>query len=372
MTRMSVIGAAGAALLLAALGLAYIVARQDKDETPVAATAPASPESPATPASPATTVPATPATSATTEAAVPPATGDEVGTEIAANPEARPSNAVLPSFDVVRVNPNGDAVFAGRAARGFTVTLLDNGQPIGQAIADDRGEWVLLPDGALAPGRHEFTLTATLTGVPQVFASEKMVIVVVPNPAQDIAGAPAAAPAGPLAIEVPMTGEGATRVLAAPGGLADAATAPSLDAVDFDADGTIHLSGRAPAKAELRLYLDGALIGAITADETGAWSFAPTSPFGEGKHELRIDMVDSTGKVLARIAQPMEQPSGAALAGAGADTFIVQPGNSLWRIARHVYGEGVRYTLIYEANKEAIRDPDLIYPGQVFQLPQAN
>jgi nucleoid-associated protein YgaU len=53
-------------------------------------------------------------------------------------------------------------------------------------------------------------------------------------------------------------------------------------------------------------------------------------------------------------------------------TFVVQPGNSLWRIARRSYGEGLRYTVIYEANKDHIRDPDLIYPGQVFVIPQDN
>ncbi len=50
---------------------------------------------------------------------------------------------------------------------------------------------------------------------------------------------------------------------------------------------------------------------------------------------------------------------------------MVQPGNSLWRIANHVYGSGFQYTLIYEANDDQIRDPDLIYPGQMFALPGA-
>ena len=54
----------------------------------------------------------------------------------------------------------------------------------------------------------------------------------------------------------------------------------------------------------------------------------------------------------------------------GERNVIVQPGNSLWRIARRVYGEGLRYTVIYQANTEQIRDPDLIYPGQIFSLPE--
>jgi len=53
-------------------------------------------------------------------------------------------------------------------------------------------------------------------------------------------------------------------------------------------------------------------------------------------------------------------------------SIVVQPGASLWRIARRTYGDGIRFSLIYEANQTQIRDPDLIYPGQIFTVPQAN
>ena len=46
------------------------------------------------------------------------------------------------------------------------------------------------------------------------------------------------------------------------------------------------------------------------------------------------------------------------------------PGNSLWRIARQVYGKGIQYVEIFEENKSLIKDPDLIYPGQIFNLPE--
>jgi len=51
---------------------------------------------------------------------------------------------------------------------------------------------------------------------------------------------------------------------------------------------------------------------------------------------------------------------------------VVQPGNSLWRISRRLYGKGVRNSVIYQANKNQIRDPDLIYPGQIFVVPSTN
>jgi nucleoid-associated protein YgaU len=49
--------------------------------------------------------------------------------------------------------------------------------------------------------------------------------------------------------------------------------------------------------------------------------------------------------------------------------ITVQPGHTLWRISREHYGEGTRYLQIYRANRAQIRNPDLIYPGQIFALP---
>ena len=48
---------------------------------------------------------------------------------------------------------------------------------------------------------------------------------------------------------------------------------------------------------------------------------------------------------------------------------VIQPGNNLWRISRVIYGQGVQYTIIYQANKDQIRNPHLIYPGQIFATP---
>jgi nucleoid-associated protein YgaU len=50
--------------------------------------------------------------------------------------------------------------------------------------------------------------------------------------------------------------------------------------------------------------------------------------------------------------------------------LTVQPGNTLWAIARDTYGDGFLYVRVFSANKDQIRNPDLIYPGQVFTLPE--
>ncbi|WP_457105500.1 LysM peptidoglycan-binding domain-containing protein [Methylobacterium sp. P5_C11] len=51
------------------------------------------------------------------------------------------------------------------------------------------------------------------------------------------------------------------------------------------------------------------------------------------------------------------------------ETARIVRGDNLWTISRRTYGEGERYTLIYDANQDQVRDPDLIYPGQVLALP---
>ena len=78
----------------------------------------------------------------------------------------------------------------------------------------------------------------------------------------------------------------------------------------------------------------------------------------------------SEGLVSAVIALPFERVAPEDL-DLGPDSVVVQPGNSLWRLARRLYGQGVQYTVIYEANRDQIRDPNLIYPGQVFTAPDS-
>ena len=92
-----------------------------------------------------------------------------------------------------------------------------------------------------------------------------------------------------------------------------------------------------------------------------------------GVYNLQIDMIDENGTVLAVIVLPFERASFETVALIDGDKdVIVQPGNSLWRIARRLYGKGLQYTLIYEANMSQIRDPNLIYPGQILKAPDVN
>ena len=307
---------------------------------------------------------------------------------------------VAPSFDIVRVNPRGDTVIAGRAAAGAEVTILSNDETIGKVTADKRGEWVLVPDKPLPPGSRRLGLSAKLPGKEPVLADTE-VVMVVPEKGKDIAGRPVTEPSQPLVLMVPRKGaaQGPSLVLQAPpsggGPGTPSAAAPtifqaprlavapaegarsgqgadtlSIDVIDYDTQGRVIISGRARPGARLRIYLDDRPAGTAEADAKGRWRFTPKAPLAPGTYALRVDQVETGGKVIARVEIPFTRA--AALASLpGESVIVVQPGNSLWRIARRSYGRGIQYTVIYQANRDQIRDPHLIYPGQVFAVPEA-
>ncbi len=295
------------------------------------------------------------------------------GTSTSTPPAPGSTGVVVPSFDIVRVNPDGGMVIAGRAAPHSEVTVTADNQKIGSIAADDRGEWVLLPDTKLAPGNHQLALSAQLPGQTAV-VSEDLVVVVVPQPQiasngqtttqNQTAGAPTQ-PTQPLAVVVPNNNKGSI-VLQAP--------APPqsglliLQSVDYDAGGHLVIGGQAPPGEEVRAYLDNRYLGVAKADQAGRWHITPADEVAPGLHNLRIDEVDANGKVVARVESPFSRAQPIDVA-AGNQVVVVQPGNSLWLIASRTYGSGFRYTVIYQANKGQISDPDLIYPGQIFKLP---
>jgi nucleoid-associated protein YgaU len=413
-TRVALTGTIGAAVLVVALGLFFAIYQQDQDDGGDTAAGSGEPAGAAAPDSGAATAqgPAQEGNAAGQASQTATAQGASQSTAKPADQGAGEGTAAAPpSFDVVRVNPSGDAVIAGRAQPDAQVTILDQGKAIGSVKADNRGEWVFLPDSALDPGEHSFTLESrnedAPAETPPKAESQSSVVVLVPQIAKDIAGRASDRPAGALAIEVPKSGEGPTRVMNVPDQPAETAsgapTGPQIAAIDYDASGRAVLSGKAPAGARLFVYVDNKPIGETVADEEGLWSFTPSAPLAQGLHVIRVDQVDQTGKVVARAETPFEQAAIPLAAQAGAATeqtasagatsqgsagpgdgnasasaflpggrIVVQPGNSLWKLARESYGHGIRYTVIYEANKDQIANPDLIYPGQVFSVPAGN
>lgn len=284
-----------------------------------------------------------------------------------------------PSFDVVRIDPNGNLVAAGRAEPGATVELRSGDLLIGRARSDARGEWVMTPDRPLPPGGHELRLLAEAEGAEQ--SGEEVVVVSVPQPATvaDVTeqaesaepaspAAGAAEPAAPLAVVIPSDPQAAPRVVQGPveglevGGLA-------LESLTYDEAGRLRIAGRVAAGGRVFVYVDEVFLEEAAGGEDGRWQIRPDDSVTEGLHRLRLDQVDEAGRVLARLETPFVRSDFVGGGDPSQRFVVVQPGNSLWRIARGSYGTGLEYTLIFEANLDQIRDPDLIYPGQIFLVP---
>lgn len=279
----------------------------------------------------------------------------------AQSPKNTPATAqvekiIPPSFDVVRVNPEGNAVMAGRAHPGSRVEILDGETVFGTVATDGHGEWVFVPETLLEPGERRLGLRMLRNG-HEPLLSDHVVILVVPERGASSDGA--------LALKVRRDGTGPSEVLQKPG----PEDVFGVDAVDYGG-GNLTISGHAKPGHAVQLYVDNHFVGRTLADEAGRWHITPETDIAPGTYSLRADMIDDNGQVIARRELPFQRAEPQDIESLAPGSFVVvQPGNSLWRLAERTYGKGLRYHMIYEANQDLIRNPNLIYPGQLFRLP---
>jgi hypothetical protein len=268
-------------------------------------------------------------------------------------PDAIAGAPAKPSFDIVRVNPKGDAVMAGHAAPGSDIRIEEAGREIGHAQADQHGDWVFVPTEPLPPGTRELTLTARSPDGRET-KSEGTVLLVIPDHGQaQVPVAVLSTPTAPPSVlqSAPGAGQGL-----------------GLEAAEYDEHGAARLAGRAPPGASVRVYLDDKPVGDARADAQGRWVLSPPGALEPGEHHVRLDQIGPDGHVVARAVAPLPRQMAEAPASGGGQV-VVQRGETLWRLARNAYGSGTRYTLLYEANRAKIVDPALIYPGQTFTVP---
>ncbi|HST94585.1 MAG TPA: LysM peptidoglycan-binding domain-containing protein [Microvirga sp.] len=358
-----------------------------------------------------------------------------------------PDAPVSPSFDVVRIEPDGESVIAGRAAPGATIELLRGDLVHARAAADASGLFAIVPP-PLPPGSHQIVLQSIAPDGTRQRSRESVTVVLDPaktrplvaltapdkptvllsNPeppeakaAQGTAPAPDTRPSetAPKATPQQQANAGPDGAPPAADPQGQPAPRPEIKIMTVEAeDGKLFVSGQTAPGATVRLYLNESLVAPGGAGGDGKVSFAIGSGVRPGDYRVRLDDVDPvSGQVKSRaqvtfnvpvqvaaaaappaasapaaaprLAAPtavpstVDVPSGAATRTASADsvmtsgtvvipninTAIVSKGDNLWRISHRTYGKGMRYTVIYGANQEQIRNPNLIYPGQVFVLP---
>ncbi len=314
------------------------------EETPIVAEVSA-------PASEETAEPASEETTEETMVAEPkePPASDET------QPEPAP-DLIAPKFDVVRVDKQGNAVVAGVASPNSTVQVLGNGAEVARAQTDSSGNFVALFDIPAGQPPLVLELVADPDGA-QIKSAESFTILPI-DPTHKTA---------PLIVA--KDDEGVTLLQAEPiaPSASDSITEIQIDTIDYGATGDVIISGRANADGRVRVSIGSTPIESPITD--GAWQVS-LPDIAVGIHTILVEALDETNTITATIESPFKREIPRQTAGGGPVQVTIQPGNHLWGLAYERYGDGFRYLQIFEANKDLIQNPDLIYPGQIFDLPQ--
>ncbi|WP_298494280.1 LysM peptidoglycan-binding domain-containing protein [uncultured Maritimibacter sp.] len=230
------------------------------------------------------------------------------------------------SIDTIAYEDDGAVTLTGRGSVDTTVRLYLDNSVLGDAAVDAAGRWSLT-EGDIVPGVYSLRADA-------LDAEGKVV----------------------ARVETPFKREDPARLVAQ--------TTPQ--AVPSEAGGATDTPDATPAMDTTRpVQAD-----APAVDESIA---TPDTPPTGVPSPARPDATDAANTAAAPgEPQPDPMPTPPATTGTEAPPVVavtVQPGSTLWAIATERYGEGIRYVQVFEANRDKIRDPDLIYPGQVFELP---
>ena len=307
-----------------------------------------------------------------------------------------PAPDSVPSFDIARIEPTGEAVIAGRAMPGAAVELLRNGEIHDRVVADQSGQFVMVPP-RLPSGTYDLTLRAKEPDGKQTSSKQSVTVALEPKSTD-------------RPVVALMAPDKPTVVLSQPAVPKPMAGAVVAETVEIEPGGKLHVSGRARPGAAVKLYLNDSFIASATAGADGRFAVTINEGVASGSYRVRLDEVEqNSGAVRARAEVPFNVPDtvvtasvpaqatatkrpdvaaaqqpelaaamAAVLPDKGSPSTVVVPkiatttvsrGDSLWRISHLSYGAGTRYAVIYKANREQIRNPNLIYPGQIFVVP---
>jgi len=339
----------------------------------------------------------------------------------ALTPPGEPTS--VPTFDVVVIEPSGEGVIAGRAAPGWQVSVQSGGVKVAEATADVQGEWSVVLERPLPAGDHALSLKIISPDGTRALTSQESVRVAVgtdekkgnvpvveaPKPSLPQTTAPqtdvstAPAPAQP---EAARAGETQAMTRAEQG----ASGAPSTDAeeskpappkptlvfktVDYaetgSGTGTVTITGTSDPGAKISIYYGTEALAEVRADRDGRWRVAVAKKLGMGQqHSFRAERADAAGVagtalVTIERAEPKPESPASEVAGVeagkgatpgqasqttSAATYIIRRGDTLWAIAKRYLGSGLRYTKIFEDNRQVINNPNLIHPKQQVTVP---
>ena len=166
---------------------------------------------------------------------------------LAGSPPPPANSDDVPSFDVARIEPSGEAVIAGRAAPGATVELLRNGEVHDRVVADQSGQFAMVPP-PLPAGTYDLTLRARLPDGKQAVSKQSVAVA--------LERTPTSSPVVAL-----MTPDKPTVVLSQPATPKPIVGAVVVETVEIEPGGKLHVSGHARPGAAVRLRSEERRVG---------------------------------------------------------------------------------------------------------------
>ena len=259
----------------------------------------------------------------------------------------RVDNITVPTFDIVRIEKDGDVVIAGRWLPHQNISIMVNNKIVATERTDYAGEFVYTTSTAWKPGNYTIAL---LGAEPEVKSSDKVFVYISDAGVEN-------------SVSLLMTKEGST-LLQTPAMLRDGDLAVSK--IDYLDTGRIVVSGDGLPRLRVSLALDGEYMGfARVSDYRHFGLGADVGELESGKeYELAVRMHDGDGRTIGTVLHKFVMPE---MTGDDDTYYTVRRGDCLWIIARNFLRRGVLFSVIAERN--AIQNPDLIYPKQLLQIP---
>ncbi|EIM17077.1 Ig-like domain-containing protein [Pseudomonas chlororaphis] len=167
------------------------------------------------------------------------------------------------------VTDDNKPTLSGSGEPGDTVTIIDNGNAIGEVVVDEKGEWTFTPEVALEDGKHEFEVVITDPAGNSSEPSDPYVVIIDTQ-----------APSKPT-IDTVYDDQGDKQ--------------GNLIAGETTDDAKPTISGKAEAGSTVVIMDKGQEIGRAQANEAGEWTFTPSTPLGNGGHDLSVKAIDAAG-----------------------------------------------------------------------------
>lgn len=301
------------------------------------------------------------------------------------------------TIDLARVKPDGAAVFAGTAAPNAKIRIFEGDILLGETIANANGEWVIVLEKSLVAGQHLISVATERSDGTTEMADRSLAVEIY----QDTETKPLVALLPETATEVPVliqspddvdkTKSAATASEATASGtiVADAAEAAPAKPQAKSQIAASQIAALAPSaivwRDASRILISGTSRGGVrvTVNDAkgqfgealvladGAWQVAGSLDMDIAVNQLRFALFDDANQIIARYDLPVKARD-LAKGQDGSPLVVVNKGDMLWRIAYHQLGEGVKYVDIVRRNQQDIADPDLIYPKQIFAVPQSS